>query len=132
MNDNMLYSIATCVGMDVVLIKRLEQGQVNKFIALFYRVEPLNGLPPYSANGDGWTARPGTKVKSLPELITDARNGGRKICVISIDESKTHFEATKDLLVVSLVQVERTGSLEAPCGREALAARRAEQISLKM
>jgi hypothetical protein len=48
MNDNMLHSIATCVGMDVVLIKRLEQGQVQKFIAL-YRAEPLNGLAPYSA-----------------------------------------------------------------------------------
>jgi hypothetical protein len=96
MNDNMLHSIATCVGMDVVLIKRTDQGQVHKYIAI-YRAEPLNGLPPYSANSDGWTARPGTNVKSVPELNTDARNGGRRICVISIDESKTHFEATKDL-----------------------------------
>jgi hypothetical protein len=78
MNDNMLHSIATCVDIEVVLIKRLEQGQVNKCIAL-YRAEPLNGLPPYSTNGDGWTARPGTKVKSLPELIIQMRatEGGR-------------------------------------------------------
>jgi hypothetical protein len=32
-----------------MLIKRLEQGQVNKYIAL-YRAESLNGLPLYSAN----------------------------------------------------------------------------------
>jgi len=53
MNDNMLHSIATCVGKDVVPIKRLEQEQVHKFIAI-YRAEPLDGLSPYSANGNGW------------------------------------------------------------------------------
>jgi hypothetical protein len=97
MSDNMLHSIATCVGMDVILlIKRLEQGQVHKFIAL-YRAELLNDLLPYSAKNDGWTAQPGATTKSLPELITESRNGGgRKVCVISIDESKTHFEATVD------------------------------------
>jgi hypothetical protein len=42
MNDNMLHSIATCVGMDVVLIKRTDQGQVHKYIAI-YRAEPLTG-----------------------------------------------------------------------------------------
>jgi len=95
MNDNMLHSIATCVGKDVVLIKRLEQGQVHKFIAI-YRAEPLNGLLPYSANGNGWTARPGANVKSLPELIAESRNGERMICVISIDEEKTRFKAKDD------------------------------------
>jgi len=76
MNDNMLHSIATCVGKDVVLIKRLEQEQVHKFIAI-YRAEPLDGLSPYSANGNynGWTARPGATVKSLPGLITESRIG---------------------------------------------------------
>ncbi len=34
---NMLHSITTYVGNDVVLIKRLKQGHVHKFIAI-YRV----------------------------------------------------------------------------------------------
>ncbi|KAJ1624826.1 hypothetical protein T492DRAFT_1044248 [Pavlovales sp. CCMP2436] len=84
----MLHSIATSVGKDVVLMKRLEQGQVHKFIAI-YRAEPLNSLLPYSANGNG---------KFLIELIAESRNGGRMICVISIDEGKTHVEATDDSL----------------------------------
>jgi len=98
MHDNMLHSIATIIGMDVVLLKRIANGQVCEFIAVYHAdlPPPVVRIPLYSIAG--WTAGPLGR-KTLAELITASRNGGRRVCVISCDASKTHFEATCEIPV---------------------------------
>jgi hypothetical protein len=98
MHDNMLHSIATSIGMDVILLKRLDNGQVAEFIAVYHAdlAPPVLRIPRYSIAG--WTAGPMGR-KTLSELITASRSGGRRVCVISGDASKTHFEATCEIPV---------------------------------
>jgi hypothetical protein len=103
MNDNMLYSMATCMGIYVALIKIMEQGQVSNVIRVFHAdlPPPAEEVSLYSTSG--WTvnlrANGGTRQqKSLLQLLTASRTGGRKICVISINADLTHFEATSEIL----------------------------------
>jgi hypothetical protein len=100
MNDNMLHSIATVMKTDVAVLKlSREHGEVGDIIEIYRAYTP--GLP-----RDGhttWNHRHTTsgrtrQNKTLHELLTESRNGqGRKICVITINANKTHFEATRQL-----------------------------------
>jgi hypothetical protein len=55
MNDNMLHSMATCLGTDVALTKMMEQGQVSNVIRVFHAdlPPPAEEVPLYSTSG--WT-----------------------------------------------------------------------------
>jgi hypothetical protein len=101
MNDNMIYSMATNLGTDIALIKKMEQGQASNVIRVYHADLPLPAVAVPLTSSAMWTTivrangRTGQK-KTLLQLLTASRGGGRKICVISIDAGMTHFEATSE------------------------------------
>jgi hypothetical protein len=99
----MLHSMATCLGIDVALIKILEQGQVSNVIRVFHADLPPPAEKVPLTSSCGWIvnqrANGGTRQqKTLHQLLTASRTGGRKICVISINADMTYFEATSEIM----------------------------------
>jgi hypothetical protein len=84
MNDNMLHSMATCLGIDVALIKIMEQGQVSNDIRVFHAdLPPPAKKVPLTSSYCGWIvnqrANGGTRQqKTLHQLLTASRTGGMK------------------------------------------------------
>jgi hypothetical protein len=101
MNDNMIYSMATHLGTDIALVKKMEQDQVSNVIRVYHAdlPSPVTNVPLTSSAGWETSVRSNGETrqkKSLLQLLEASRNGGRKICVISIDADMTHFEATTE------------------------------------
>jgi hypothetical protein len=100
MNDNMLHSIATVMKTDVAVLKlSREHGGVGDIIEIYHAYTPDHPRDGHTAWNHRHTTRGRTRQnKTLGELLTESRNGqGRKICVITINANKTHFEATREL-----------------------------------
>jgi hypothetical protein len=87
MNDNMLHSMATCLGIDVAMIKIMEQGQVSNVIRVFHADLPPPAAKAPLTSSCRWAvnqrANGGTRQqKTLHQLLMASRNGGRKILLV--------------------------------------------------
>jgi hypothetical protein len=100
MNDNMLHCIATVMNIDVAVLKlSRDDGGVGDIIEIYHAYTPYHPRAGHTAWNHRQTTGGRTRQnKTLGELLTESSNGqGRKICVITINATKTHFEATREL-----------------------------------